>query len=166
MPEMSESMKRILATASCAVLLGPVAAAAQTPDPGLRGPWHYLSVACVDTTVYSVIPRLTVPGQRTFTKADFKNAGVEVEFNSYLGMGPAFPKMRAMVTHYELEDGDGLMMEERPGDKVQLCFLNGPTPGPGCNPDKDPRGREYRIFDYKRHASYDGWNEEHGCGGV
>jgi len=71
-----------------------------------------------------------------------------------------------MVTHYEFDDGNGLMMEERPGDKVQLCFLSGPLPNATCNPDKDPRGRTYRVYDYKRHAAYDGWNDGHGCGGA
>jgi hypothetical protein len=163
---MTKFIRHAAALVALAMIVSPVAGKTQTPDPGLRGPWHYLSVACVDTTVYRVEPRLAARGQRTFTKAEFKNEGVEVTFNSYLGMGAAFPGMRAMVTHYEFEDGDGLMTEERPGDKVQLCFLDGPTPNATCNPDRDPRGREYRIFDYKRHASYDGWNEEHGCGGV
>ena len=81
-------------------------------------------------------------------------------------MGPAFPKMHAMVTHYEHEDSDGLMREERPGDRVQVCFLSSPEPNATCNPDKDPRGREYRVYDYKRNASYDRWNTEHGCGGA
>ncbi len=139
---------------------------AQTQTELLPGLWHYRSVPCVDTTVVSVTPRLQTFGQKTFTTADFEQSGVEVSFSTHLGVDPLFPKERASVTHYQGLDGNDIMMSERPGDKVQVCFLAVPAPTKFCNPDKDDRGRLYRVYDYRQHASYAGWNSEHTCGGA
>ena len=130
------------------------------------GVWHYRSVACVDTTVRDVAPRLTAFGQKTFTARDFQQSGVVVEFNTFLGSDPANRNMRASVTHYQGTPGNDIMIKERPADRVQVCFLSRPAPTQFCNPDKDGRGRMFRVYDYRRRAQYSGMNSEHGCGGA
>ena len=129
------------------------------------GAWHYRSIPCVDTTVWLVEPRLTTYGQKTFTTRDFEQSGVDVEFNTFLGSDPA-NHMRAAITHYQNTAGNDIMMSERPGDRVQVCFLSRPGPTVSCNPDKDPRGRMFRVYDYRQHAQYAGMNSEHFCGGA
>ncbi len=150
------------------VLLGtagiiPARAQDQQYTPGL---WHYRSVECVATTVKIVEPRLTADGQKVFTTRDFEQSGVVVEFNTFLGSDPANPHLRAAVTHYEGTPGNNIMMRERVGDKVQVCFLSRPAPTAYCNPDKDDRGRLFRVYDYRQHAQYSGMNGEHDCGGA
>ena len=134
------------------------------------GAWHFKSVQCTDTTVAVVEPRLKYPGQQ-FTKEDFR-AGVYVGFNTGLGLSNIFPREHAAVATYS---GYGpqaaLMMAEKRGDKVQVCFLESPLPyflngRLGCNPDVDSRGRTYRVYDYHRRAAYYGGNSTHGCGGA
>lgn len=151
--------------AAAAFIAPAVAAVAQTEEyaPGV---WHYRSVACVDTTVKSVEPRLTSYGQKTFSRSDFLQSGVVVTFNTRLGSDPANPNMLAAVTHYQGTAGNDVMIAERAGDKVQVCFLSRPAPTKYCNPDKDGRGRVFRVYDYRRHASYAGMNSEHDCGGA
>jgi hypothetical protein len=161
--------RSILSSCLCFVLLATagntLAARAQDQQyaPGL---WHYRSVECVDTTVRIVEPRLTADGQKTFTARDFDESGVVVEFNTFLGSDPANPRLRATVTHYEGTAGNNIMMRERVGDKVQACFLSRPAPTVYCNPDKDDRGRVFRVYDYRQHAQYSGMNSEHDCGGA
>ena len=129
------------------------------------GPWHYKSIPCVDTTVTSVTPRLTGNDPTRFSKADFTESGVVVTFATHLGLAPVFSE-RVNVTHYQDTLGNALMASEKPGDRVQVCFLGYPAPTKYCNPDQDGRGRSYWVYDYKRHASYDGINSEHDCGGA
>jgi hypothetical protein len=129
------------------------------------GVWHYRSVACVDTTVRSVEPRLTSYGQKITTQ-DFVQSGVVVDFNTTLGSDPANPGMRASVTHYQGTAGNTIMMRERAGDKVQICFISRPAPTVYCNPDKDGRGRVFRVYDYRQHSQYAGMSSEHDCGGA
>jgi hypothetical protein len=114
--------------------------------------------------VVTVTPRLVGGDQTTFTKADFES-GVVVTFATNLGL-TAFPHDRVNVTHYQDTPGNALMAAEKPGDRVQVCFLGYPAPEKYCNPDKDDRGRSYWVYDYKRHAAYDGINGEHDCGGA
>lgn len=129
------------------------------------GPWHYRSVACVNTTVTSVEPRLVADGQTKFTAADYES-GVEVDFATHLGSDPAHPHMFASVTHYGGLPGNAVMVRERRGDTVQVCFLSRPAPTTGCNPDEDGRGRVYRVYDYRQRQQYSGMNTEHDCGGA
>ncbi len=129
------------------------------------GVWHYRSVACVDATVTSVEPRLVGEGQTKFSVQDFEN-GVAVTFNTHLGSDPAHPHTFASVTHYGGLPGNEIMVRERPGDKVQVCFLSRPAPTVDCNPDLDERGRIYRVYDYRQREQYSGMNTEHGCGGA
>ncbi len=44
------------------------------------------------------------------------------------------------MTHYQDTAGNNVMMAEKKGDKVQVCFLGPPAPTQYCDPDKDPRG--------------------------
>ena len=139
-----------------------VALAQEQYAPGV---WHYRSVACVDTTVKSVQPRLTAEGQTTFTAQDFES-GVEVVYDTHLGSDPAHPEMLASVTLYGGLPGTEIMMKERAGDRVQVCFISRPAPTVECNPDLDVRGRVFRVYDFKQQAQYYGQNTEHGCGGA
>lgn len=139
---------------------------AQQNEEYKPGPWHYRSIPCVDTTVHSVAPRLSRGAQRIFSADDFDQSGVVVTFNTHLGSDPAIRGILAAVTHYQQAIGNGIMRSERPGDRVQVCFLGPPAPTKFCDPDKDERGRTYRIYDYRQHAQYSGSNEEHTCGGA
>jgi hypothetical protein len=56
-----------------------------------------------------------------------------------------------------------LMESEQKGDRVQVCLASFPTPSRDpqtgavvCDPNIDPRGMTYRVYDYKRHAAYMG----------
>jgi hypothetical protein len=144
----------------------PTAASTNTTTNYPPGPWHYKSIPCVDTTVITVTSRLVGGNQTTFTQADFQSSGVIVTFATNLGLAAAFPKNRVNVTHYQDTPGNALMASEKPGDRVQVCFLGYPSPEKYCNPDQDDRGRSYWVYDYKRHAAYDGTNSEHDCGGA
>jgi len=150
--------------AACLVVRMPSAAAQD--DQYAPGVWHYRSFACVNTTVRAVEPRLTSDGQKTFSIQDFQQSGVEVEFNTTLGSDPVNHNMRAAVVHYQNTPGNGTMIKERPGDKVQVCFISRPPPTIYCDPDKDGRGRVFRVYDYRQHAQYSGMNSEHDCGGA
>ncbi|MBV9718294.1 MAG: hypothetical protein JOZ77_03185 [Candidatus Eremiobacteraeota bacterium] len=138
-------------------------------------PWPAKRLPCTDATVSQVRPRLDGSDSRkVFAKAEF-DSGVEVIF--------ALPKgyrffnaqygIQASVTHYQGETQNSLMMSEKPGDRVQVCLVGTPTPEYStqekrwiCNPDYDARGYIFRVYDYKRHATYDGPSTEHGCGGA
>jgi hypothetical protein len=136
-------------------------------DPGyVPGPWHYRAISCVDTTVSQVVPRLVGGDQTKFTAADFRQSGVQVTFKTGLGIAPLFPSGQANVTHYQDTPGNDVMTAERAGDRVQVCYLGGPAPTDYCNPDKDDRGRQYRVYDYARRKQYWGMNSEHECGGA
>ena len=138
------------------------AAAQEQYAPGV---WHFRSVACADTTVKSVQPRLTGEGQTAFTTADFES-GVEVVYDTHLGSDPAHPEMLASVTLYGGVPGAEVMTKERAGDRVQVCFISRPAPTADCNPDLDVRGRVFRVYDFKQQRQYYGQNTEHGCGGA
>lgn len=160
-------MKRLLSLAVVACIAasaGP--AGAQDNVQYMAGVWHYKSIPCVDTTVVSVLPRLTNGGTAAPTKQDFVSSGVFVLFNSNLGADPADKTARASVVHYQDSPGNNVMMAEKKGDKVQVCFLGPPAPTSTCDPDKDSRGRLYRVYDYRQKQQYNGTNSEHGCGGA
>lgn len=143
-----------------------VPAGAQDAVKYKSGPWHYRSIACVDSTVKSVTPRLGNAGQTTYTRNDFLQSGVAVTFNTRLGADPVGPPGFAGVVHYQGTAGNTVMMAEHRGDRVQVCFLAAPAPTDYCNPDSDSRGRLYRVWDYRQKAQYSGTNSEHDCGGA
>ena len=166
--------KRIAFCASLSLAIVAAAGARAADAPGyLPGPWHFRAVSCVDTTVSVIGPRLVDAGEHApYSPDDFKNSGVVVTFASGLGMRPVFAKAFAAVVHYQGDAGNDVMIAEKPGDRVQLCFLGGPAPqgganaAIGCNPDTDPRGRQYRVWDYAQSKQYVGFNSEHLCGGA
>ncbi|MFY9884731.1 MAG: hypothetical protein WAK15_08155 [Candidatus Cybelea sp.] len=123
------------------------------------------SASCVDTTVRSVEPRLTngTPNER-YTRQEITDSGPAVTFNTKIGQPNGV--MWAEVVHYGGQSGNGVMINERPGDRVRVCFLGGPTPDEACNPKTDLRGRTFSVYDYRQHASYSGINSEHDCGGA
>jgi hypothetical protein len=133
------------------------------------GAWHFKSIPCVDTTVLSVSPRISVSERPS--RQDFEQSGVVVEFQTRLGYGSLFPEAHAGVTHYQGASND-IMIAEHAGDRVQVCFLGTPLPSWNshgdliCDPDNDDRGRTYRVYDYRLHAAYAGMNSEHACGGA
>ena len=102
-------------------------------------------------------------------------SGVAVEYK--LPTAPKFlngqPFPTARVVHYDSDLGNTLMESERAGDRVQVCLFSFPTPTHDletgktvCDPNEDPRGLEYRVYDYKRRAAYMGPDTEHSCGGA
>lgn len=161
-------------------VLGLVPISAGAADQALHdyvvsgGPWSGLSVPCVKATVSEVAPRLTGGQGSSYTKADFAS-GVQVSFK--VPRGYKFINIPhligAAVVHYQNEPENGLMMSEKPGDVVQVCLMDYPSPQYDakekrsiCNPDIDARGYDFRVYDYKRHRAYYGSNTEHGCGGA
>ncbi len=127
------------------------------------GPWHYATIHCVETTVKWV-------GYRLYdykTHEPSRDSGSAVTFSTRLGLegsqGPNAPSVRAGVTKYGT---DPIIAAERAGDKVQVCLLSIPEPSRWCNPDRDSRGRKYRVYDYRQKAAYVGENGEHYCGGA
>jgi hypothetical protein len=121
---------------------------------------------CVNTTVRLVAPRLDGedPAKEHFTRADFISSGVAVTFNTKIGQPSG--KSWAQVVHYQQEAGNDIMMAERIGDRVRVCFLRAPKAEGDCDPKTDGRGREFSVYDYRQDASYSGMNSEHGCGGA
>jgi hypothetical protein len=149
-----------------AAVLASVAPAFGQDNPDYKnGPWHYKSIPCVDTIVVSVTPRLGTLGQTKFTKADFDGSGVTVTFKTMLGSDPALAPANVYVTHYQGDRDNKYMIAEHPGDRVQVCWIGTPTPSEYCNPDQDPRGRTYRVWDYRQKKQYAG-GSQHGCGGA
>lgn len=140
------------------------------------GPWHFKSVPCVDGTVSMVGPRLvSSPNQHVFTAEQYRETGVVVMVR--LAKPTAFisgvTRTTAGVTHYQGEFDDLFMSQERPGTRVQVCLIAFPTPRYDpqrhaymCNPDADPRGWIFRVYDYARHGAYYGSESEHLCGGA
>jgi hypothetical protein len=166
--------------ASCVVLLQTVPAAAEmTPAQEEEamtlagGAWHPGKfVPCADGTVTDVEPRLEEPG--VSGPARFES-GVATYVK--LPTAPKFlngqPFPTASVVHYDGDPTNKLMESERKGDRVQVCLVSFPTPSRDlqtgavvCDPNADPRGMTYRVYDYKRHAAYMGPDSEHGCGGA
>lgn len=123
------------------------------------------SASCVDTTVRSVEPRLTsgVPNA-PYTHQEILDSGPAVTFNTKIGQPAGV--IWAEVVHYGGEPGNDVMIAERPGDRVRVCFVGGPKPDEACDPKEDLRGRKFSVYDYRQGASYSGINSEHGCGGA
>jgi hypothetical protein len=158
---------KLIAGSLIACLAAGASPAGAQGGPALAtGPWHYRSIPCVDALVKTVTPRLGSAGQTTYTKSDYDQSGVEVTFTTRLGADPAVPSALAAVVHYQGTAGNSVMIAERPNDRVQVCVLQTPVPTQFCNPDKDSRGRVYRIWDYRQQAQYSGMNSEHDCGGA
>jgi hypothetical protein len=137
------------------------------------GAWHAGPfVPCADGKVTSVHPRLDEPkvnGVITF------ESGVAVEMA--LPTAPRFLNGQAFheatVVHYDGDPSNKAMQGEKPGSRVQVCFIAFPTPTHDpktgqvfCDPNNDPRGMTFRVYDYARHVAFMGPNSQHGCGGA
>jgi len=120
----------------------------------------------VNTTVRLVAPRLDGldPAKEHFTRQDFIQSGVAVTFNTKLGLKNGI--QWAEVVHYQGEPRNSIMMAERIGERVRICFLGGPEADEACDPKTDLRGWKFSVYDYRQHASYSGINSEHDCGGA
>ncbi|MGA8534640.1 MAG: hypothetical protein WB615_11070 [Candidatus Tumulicola sp.] len=119
----------------------------------------------MDTTVRSVEPRLTSGNpNEPYTRQEIIDSGPAVTFNTKIGQPNGV--IWAEVVHYGGEPGNSVMIHERPGDRVRVCFLGGPKPDEACDPKNDLRGRKFGVYDYRQGASYSGINSEHDCGGA
>jgi hypothetical protein len=167
-------MLTILLLPSAAVHAADVSPDDETEREALAGgAWHAgRFVACSDGVVTGVHPRLEEPlvhGKPAF------ESGVVVEMklpaSPRFFNGQAFPT--AIVVHYQDERGNALMQSETPGTHVQVCLAGFPTPSseadtgkPICDPNSDPRGFIFRVYDYHRHAAFMGPDSQHSCGGA
>jgi hypothetical protein len=139
------------------------------------GAWHFASIPCADGLVSAVSPRLTSSTQTGFSPEDFQQSGVSVtiRFSQPWKYLARLTTTKETIVHYEGMAGNALMQSERAGDRVQVCLTGFPLPriDPAtkhvlCDPDQDPRGFEFRVYDVRRHAAYIGPNAEHACGGA
>lgn len=110
-------------------------------------------------------PCLGKEGQKTVARQRFIDTGVSVTYATKLGPAPIYPNEYASTTHYQGIACYTAMMKERPGDRVQMCFVGGPAPTKYGNLDSDDRGRQFCVWDDNRKARYWGSNAEHSCGG-
>jgi hypothetical protein len=139
------------------------------------GPWHFRSVPCAQGMVTAVHPRLGMPGQTHFTHQDFVQSGVGVELALPAGTAflPGIRQNATAVVHYQGEPDNALMEAQRRGDRVQVCLVSFPIPRYDarerrfvCDPDADPRGWQYRVYNYRLRAAYVGPDSQHACGGA
>ena len=154
--------QHFLVTAS---LAAAVAVLAYSPAMSLSEATTAGAVRCVDTTVTTIQkPRYS---QGPNGKLVLSGAGFgEVTFASYLGEENVEQHRPHATVAIGDQPGANVAAAERPGDKVRLCLLSSPAREDGCDPTRDPRGREYRVWDYHQHAAYTGTNAEHDCGGA
>jgi hypothetical protein len=161
-------VRRIFGLAFCFLLLASECGLAIADDGAgegyAHGPWHFRAITCVDAVVRGVGTRIPTNGQPT--AHDFNEIGADVWYSTGLGLSPIFPNAHAGIVDYGHTPADEVIAAERPGDRVQVCFLGGPAPSADCNPDKDPRERRYRVYDYRQRREYSGVNGEHLCGGA
>jgi hypothetical protein len=92
------------------------------------------------------------------------DSGIYVMFKSKLGV-TKFKEQTAQIVDRSIAP-TSLMAKQKVGDKVQVCLLSTPPKDRACNPDKDPRGRYYRVYNYRQQAAYTGTNGNHLCGGA
>jgi hypothetical protein len=165
--------RRFAAVLAVALLLVAGAARADDEDQAemlaggawTRGPL----VPCADGVVGFIGPRLEEPKPYRF------DSGVQVVVRL-----PSTPRwlnnqkfVDARVVHYQDSPGNDLLAHEKTGDRVQVCLVSFPTPrhdpksgGVLCDPNVDPRGITFRIYDYARKAAYVGPDSQHSCGGA
>jgi hypothetical protein len=122
----------------------PVAAAASAT---VRAP-----AACIETRIASVSPYFE--GQ--------PDSGWDVSFAGRI----RDPYRGTIVPH--LTDRSGTDYRAlHAGDRVEVCLVEAPAPERGiCDPRADPRGRVYRVYDYRLRVAYTALNSAHGCGGA
>jgi hypothetical protein len=170
------NLKTPAAFLSACVLANAAPGLAQEPQYK-PGPLHYRT--CVDTTITKVQPRKYISGPNGAQVLPLSNYGF-VQFATRLGeegvtalgydrKGATYVPVRlhpyASVLFGDSPDAE-VAAAERAGDRVQVCLLALPEPTQSCNPETDPRGRHYRVWDYRQHAAYIGVSGEHECGGA
>ena len=64
------------------------------------------------------------------------------------------------------EFGNSVQRYAKIGDKIQACLLAIPARSETCNPDVDPRGRLYYIYDYRLKGAWLESQGHHYCGGA
>jgi hypothetical protein len=110
---------------------------------------------CIHTAVRSVEP---------YFKDDPSSGAVVQVF------GRIYDPYRGTLPPSVQERGHTALLQIRPGDRVQVCLVQAPTPDRshphGCDPARDERGRWYRLFDYRLRRAFADPNANHGCGGA
>jgi hypothetical protein len=137
----------VCAALVCAAALPAAAQNAETRDE-MRGPAFAGPVRCVDTRFVTLTDRFGQP---------ITGSGRDAN-----GMDVAFANHVTLVAY----SVSAVALRERPGDRVQLCYLGHVEGAPGCNPAADDRGRLYRVYDYRLHAAWTATNSQHVCGGA
>jgi ribosomal protein L21E len=109
---------------------------------------------CVDSTV-------TKTGYYFEGKPE---SGIYAEFETKIGVETASDyKARVVDRSSPL---NSVMDVQEVGDQVQVCLISFPETDRWCNPQKDFRGRVYRVYNYRLKAAYSGVNANHLCGGA
>lgn len=121
---------------------------AETHDE-IRGSEFVRPISCVETTFRSITDRF---GKPVGSQLNFPTAGMDVTFAN-----------RVTLVAYSVSE---VAFRERPGDRVQLCFLGHVEGTQGCMTAADSRGRVYRVYDYRLHAAWTAMNSQHACGGA
>ena len=85
-------------------------------------------------------------------------------FQSKLGV-ESFPDAHAAVVDRSASSSS-VLAKQKVGDKIQVCLIGSPPKDQYCNPDKDSRGRFFRVYNYRLKAAYAGTNANHLCGGA
>ena len=137
----------LCAALACATAVPAGAQNAETRDE-MHGPAFVLPVRCVDTSFVKMTDRFGQPIHGSGRDAN--------------GMDVAFANRVTLVAY----SVSAVAVRERPGDRVQLCFLGHVEGAQGCKPATDDRGRLYRVYDYRLHAAWSATNSQHMCGGA
>ena len=146
-------MKRRLGrtTSLAVVLLLAQPCLARADDPLERNPQPY---RCEESVITKV---------GTYFEND-PTSGFFAVFQSKLGV-ESFSDAHAAVVDRSA-DSNSALAKQKVGDKVQVCLIGAPPKDQYCNPDKDPRGRFFRVYNYRLKVAYAGTNANHLCGGA
>lgn len=125
--------------------------AALADDPLEENPQPY---RCEDSVVTKV---------GTYFEND-PSSGFYAVFQSKVGVEQFSDAFAAVVDR--TAQPTSVLAKQKVGDKVQVCLIASPTKNQYCNPDKDPRGRFFRVYNYRLKAAYSGTNANHLCGGA
>ena len=91
-------------------------------------------------------------------------SGVYTNFKSKLGV-ETFKNESARVVDRSAKL-NSVMDLQKVGDRVQVCLISIPDEDGSCDLKKDPRGRVYRVYNYRLKDAYSGSNANHSCGGA
>lgn len=140
-----------LLAAGAAIALLSFQPRAHADDPTETNPQPY---RCEDSVITKV---------GTYFEND-PRSGFYAIFQSKLGV-ESFPDESAAVVDRGASPSSALA-KQKVGDRVQVCLVFRPADGDTCHPDRDPRGRFYRVYNYRLRAAYTGTNANHLCGGA